>query len=191
MMKPKERIYQAFLHLQFAIKLFCFFENGHVQKEQFDCVTEIQTAGELLQYPQGAFHTDQDLILAAQNVYSTALGVCAIALESALQDYGVMNDPQDMSEKGALRSFVYQIRNAFAHDAMFPRWSVKGAYQRVFDLRRFGIPILIDLSQLDGESLELEQFGGMRGFETLRDAVLRWVLAGDPTVSPLIVNPAH
>lgn len=147
-------------------------------------MTEIRTPGGLLQYPQGAFHTDQDLILAAQNVYSTALGVCAIALESALQDYGIMNDPRDMSEKGALRSFIYQIRNAFAHDAMLPRWSVKGTYQRVFDLHRFGIPILVDLSHLDGKSLELEQFGGMRGFEALRDAVLRWISAGDPTVSP-------
>jgi hypothetical protein len=178
-MKPSDRVHQAFLHLQFSIKLLCYVEMGLVRKDEFDCATEIRTPEGLLRFEANAFNTYDDLILAAQNVYSSALGVCAIALESALKDFGVANDPNDSSPKGQLRTFVYQVRNAFAHDAMTPSWSAKGPYRRTYDLRTFGIAEPVNLEALDGQTLELDQFGGMRGFEGLRDAVLNWVTSGD------------
>jgi hypothetical protein len=179
-MKPSDRISQAFLHLHFCVKLVCYFELGFVRKSDFDKATKISTARGLLRFEANAFDTEDDLVLAAQNVYSSALGVCAIALESALQDGGIPNDPTDVSASGQLRSFVYQVRNAFAHDAMTPCWSAKGQYLRTYDLRPFGITEPMDLRVLDGQRLELEQFGGMPGFEALRNAVLALVTSADP-----------
>jgi hypothetical protein len=181
-MKPPDRIHQAFLYLQFTVKLFRYFEMGMVRKEVFDCAIEIPMPGEPLRLEANTYHTYNDLVLAAQNVYSSALGVCAIALESALNDFGVANNPLDASPSGQLRSFVYQVRNAFAHDAMTPSWSAKGPYGRTYDLRTCGIAEPVNLQALNGQALELEQFGGMRGFEALRDAVLRLVTSGDGTL---------
>jgi hypothetical protein len=172
-MQPELRISQAFLQLRFAIKLVRYFEYGFVKKEVFDCEHAIPTRGGLLQLESQEFFTNDDLVMAAGNVYSTTLGVCAIALESALADSGLRNDPSDLSPEGQLRSLVYQIRNAFAHDAMTPRWSARGAYAREYDLRSFGIPDPINLAMLNGQFLELEQFGGIHGFEAIRDAVLQ------------------
>jgi hypothetical protein len=178
-LKPPYRVRQAFLHLEFSVKLFRYFEMGLVRRADFDRATEVSTAEGPVVFGAGTFNTDHDLVLAAQNSYSSALGVCAIALENALLDHGIRNDPSDDSPRGQLRSFVYQIRNAFAHDAMTPSWSAKGPYRRKYDLRPFGLP-RVDLNVLDGQALELEDFGGMPAFERLRDAVTRWVTAGEP-----------
>lgn len=180
MIPPDHRIRQAFLHLEFSIKLFLYFEKGLVAQDEFDCDTTIQTREGEVRFGRGAFYTSRDLVLAAQNVYSSALGVCAIAMESALADFGSERNPADDSPKGQLRALVYQMRNAFAHDAMLPCWRVRGPHRRVLDLRAFGVPSLVDLEQLDGQALDLEQFGGMKGLERVRDAVLRWVRTGDP-----------
>ena len=178
-MKPSDRIHQAFLQLRFAIKLCRHFELGLVPKEVFDCEIEVPLNGGSLRLEAGTFDTYDDLVLAAQNVYSYTLGVCAIALESALLERQFANNPSDLSSQGQLRSFVYQVRNAFAHDAMTPSWSAKGQYARTYDLRTFGIAEPIDLAGLNGQPLELEQFGGMLGFEALRDGVLKLVASSE------------
>ena len=158
------------------MKLFPYFEKGCVRKESFDC--EILIDEGRLRLEAGIFHSYDDLVLAAQNVYSSTLGVCAIALESALTECGLANNSSDTTAHGQLRSFIYQVRNAFAHDLMTPVWSAKGLYARTYDLRPFGIPEPVDLEALNGQGLELHQFGGVRGFEALRDAVLELVASG-------------
>ena len=35
-MNPSDRIHQAFLHLQFSIKLFRYFERSFVRKDEFE-----------------------------------------------------------------------------------------------------------------------------------------------------------
>jgi len=122
-MEPPRRIEQAFLHLTFSIKLFEYFRKNLVPKDAFDCVIVIPTPHGAHRIEADVFHTPHDLVLAAENSYSTALGVCAIAMEAALADAEIANSAHDMSERGQLRSFVYQIRNAFAHDSMLPTWA--------------------------------------------------------------------
>ena len=179
-MLPDERIKQAFLHLEFAVKVMRYFESGRVRKADFDIETPIVTPVGRTSLSANSFHTDRDLILGGQNVYSTTLGVCAIALESALIDHGVKNDPALNSPEGTLRSFIYQLRNAFAHDAMQPKWSAKGPYARTYDLTPVRVPVTIDLGALNGQPLDLAQFGYFQGLLAVRDAVTRWVTAGSP-----------
>jgi len=179
-MKPPYRVQQAFLQLEFSIKLFRYFEKGLVDKDAFDCVTDIPTTHGRVRLAADAFHTPVDLVLAAQNVYSSTLGVCAIAMDSALSDHSIDRNPSDRSPQGQLRTFVYQLRNAFAHDAMTPSWHVKGQHRQILDLRKFGLPALVDLRELDGQAVELDQFGGFPALEAVRDSVTRWVSTGSP-----------
>ena len=175
MLEPKERIRFAFLQLEFSIKLFCHFERGEVDKDSFDRQTTIRLPGGDLSFPHSAFHTYRDLVLASQNVYSTTLGLSAVALDTALSDGGIRNDPTDLSERGQLRSFIYMVRCAFAHDLMHPKWEARGQYARTYQLNLGAHSLSVDMAALNGRPLELEDFGGMLSYLAMKDAVLAWL----------------
>lgn len=98
-MQPPYRIEQAFLHLAFSVKLFEHFRRGRVSKDAFDCAIDIPTPQGSFHLPAGLFHTNNDLVLAAENTYSAAVGVCAIAMETALVAAAIPNTATDMSAK--------------------------------------------------------------------------------------------
>lgn len=175
MLEPKERIRFAFLQLEFSIKLFCHFERGEIDKDSFDRQTTIRLPGGDLSFPHSAFHTYHDLVLASQNVYSATLGLSAVALDTALSDAGLKNDPSDLSDRGQLRSFVYMVRCAFAHDLMHPKWEARGPYVRSYDLAIGAHSRSVDVTVLNGRPLELEDFGGMLVYLAIKDAVAGWV----------------
>jgi hypothetical protein len=139
---PKKRIEWAFLQLEFSIKLFQYFERKEINQESFDRGILVDSPEGSLLISQSSFNTYEDLILSSQNVYSTSLGLSAIALETACNDAGIRNNPLDQTPKGELRSFIYMLRCAFAHDLMWPRWEARGDYARVFNLSLGSSPIL-------------------------------------------------
>jgi len=175
MVEPEWRIQQAFLQLEFAIKTMLYFERGDIDQAAFDSSAIIRLPEGDLRYPDSSFNTYKDLILAAQNLYSTVLGFSAISLEAALVDAGIRNDPADTSPRGDLRTLIYQIRCAFAHDMMYPKWRVDGRYRRQLNANLNGSPFLVDLSALDGQPFELEHVGGMLGYLAVKKEVLEWI----------------
>ena len=172
---PQKRIKWAFLQLEFSIKLSRLFENREIDKESFDSEMLVSSPEGRLFFPQSSFNTYEDLILASQNVYSTSLGLSAIALEKAYVDAGILNDPSDRTPKGDLRSFVYMLRCAFAHDLMYPKWKAKSSYARVFNLDLGELSRAVDVAALNGSHLELSDFGGMRTYLAIKDMVLTWL----------------
>jgi hypothetical protein len=172
---PVERINQAFLQLEFAVKLMCYFELKQVDKRTFDTATHVHLDSGSLNFSDNSFKTYDDLILAAQNNYQIALGFSAIVLESGLQDAGLNNNPTDVSPQGQLRTLVYMIRNAFAHDMMMPRWRVDERYRRLFDLQLPTLPLQVDLSELDGRSFDDQAIGGISRYFEIKDGVLRLI----------------
>ncbi len=61
-------------------------------------------------------------------------GVTAITLNRALEDARIKSNPNDQSEKGCLRTLIYMIRYAFAHNMIEPRWKVKRKYMKKIEL---------------------------------------------------------
>ncbi|MEO8910243.1 MAG: hypothetical protein ABI408_08450 [Gemmatimonadaceae bacterium] len=111
------------------------------------------------------------VLLAAQNVYSMSLGVCAVALENAMEGAGVRADPKDRSQPGAIRSLVRLMRVAFAHDLMHPRWLVDRRYKDTLEWDLGGRRHKIDLARINGKSLELEDIGGMLSYLAIKNEV--------------------
>jgi len=153
----------------------CYVELKKLDKRDFDTDTLIHLEDDSLNFPDNSFNTYDDLIRAAQNNYQIALGFSAIALESGLQDAGLNNNPTDMSPQGQLRTLVYMIRNAFAHDMMIPCWRVNDRYKRTLDIQLSTRPLQVNLSELDGRPFGDRAIGGISRYFEIKDAVLRLV----------------
>ena len=172
---PIDRIDQALLALEFAIKVMNYVSLGKINKDDFDCDTLIHLPGGNLSFGQSTFHTYDDLVHASENLYSQALAASAVAMEAALQGAGIRNDPNDRSDRGQVRSLVYMIRSAFAHDLQVPMWSVRGPYAQQIRVRFGRHDLQVDLSALDGQLLVLEHFGGPLVFWDLMHEVRSWI----------------
>lgn len=181
---PINRIDQALLALEFAIKVMNYVALGKIQKEDLDCDTLIRLPGGNLNFGQSTFHTYDDLVHASENLYSQALAASAVAMEAALQDVGIRNDPNDRSDRGQVRSLVYMIRSAFAHDLQLPTWEVRGDYAQQMRVRFGHHDLLVDLIALNGQPLELEHFGGPLVFWDLIHEVRSWILGANTIQQP-------
>ncbi len=170
-MKPIERIDQAFLQLEFAIKLMNYVELGRLNKDEFDRDTLIELERKNIRFGDNTFHTYDELKNAAINNYLITLGMSAIALETSLQDAGINNNYADFSSKGQLRALVYMIRCAFAHDMMTPCWKVDHCYQRIIELHLGVGKISIDLRELNGMAFEDRHIGGIETYYEIKNAV--------------------
>lgn len=174
---PINRIDQALLALEFSIKVMNYVGLGKINKDEFDCDTLIRLPSGNLRLGQSTFHTYDDLVLASENLYSQALAASAVAMEVALQGAGIRNDPNDRSGRGQVRSLVYMIRSAFAHDLQVPTWEVRGAYAQQMRVRFGRHDLQVDLSTLHGQPLVLEHFGGPLVFWDLIHEVRSWILS--------------
>lgn len=181
---PIDRIDQALLALEFAIKVMNYVTRGKVNKDELDCDTLIRLPGGNLSLSRSAFHTYDDLVHASENLYSQALAASAIAMEVALQGAGIRNDPNDRSDRGQVRSLVYMIRSAFAHDLQVPTWEVRGAYAQQMRVRFGRHDLQVDLSSLHGQPLVLEHFGGPLVFWDLIHEVRSWILDANTMPQP-------
>ncbi|MBX3334435.1 MAG: hypothetical protein KF876_09935 [Nitrospira sp.] len=172
---PIDRIDQALLSLEFAIKLMNYVALGKINKEDLDCGTLVHLPGGNLSFGKSTFHTYDDLIHASENLYSQALAASAVAMETALQGAGIPNNPNDRSDRGRVRSLVYMIRSAFAHDLQVPTWEVRGPYAQKMPVRFGRHDFYIDMKTLDGQPLSLEHFGGPVVFWDLMHEVRAWI----------------
>lgn len=170
-MKTKilETIDQVFLQFEFNLKVMAYFELNKVDKNDFDTDLTILDDKNNIVYPNSSFHTYDDLILAAQNNVSMCFGVTAITLDTALADAGIDRNPDDLSEKGCLRTIIYMVRCAFAHNMMEPKWEVRGNYNKSIELNLNNIRLLIDLPQLNGKVFEYNDIGGTDNWLTIKE----------------------
>ena len=110
---PVERINQAFLQFEFAVKLMNYFELRKVDNQVFDTATVVLLDRGSISLHDNTFNSYDDLILAARNNYQITLGATAITLDNSLDEAGNKHDASDTSPRGQLRKLVYMIRCAF------------------------------------------------------------------------------
>ncbi|GJL93555.1 hypothetical protein [Hyphococcus sp.] len=172
---PTERLDQAALEIEFAIKLLSYFEKGLVQKQEFDCETVVLLNGGSITFENGGFHTPDDLVLGAQNAWSHAASSAALAMEAALTDHGIQANARDVSPQGQMRTLVYMIRCAFAHDSQTPKWEARGAYEQILKFELRGQDVRVDVGALNGRPFDFADIGGELVFWNLLQEVRTWV----------------
>jgi len=172
-MNPTVKIEQAFLQLEFALKLTTYIELGKVDKASLDAALVVELESGNIHFPGGAFHSYDDIILAAQNNFFLTFGFTAVVLDHVLSEAGFAADLPVSSPHRDLRALVYMIRCAFAHDMMHPRWKARGPFTRGLSVRLPSGPLLVDIKTLNLQPLDVDQIGGMARYLELRDEVKR------------------
>jgi len=95
-----------------------------------------------------------------QNIQVFTLACCCIILDEALADTLPQRDPASKDKVFIAWSIIYQLRNAFAHSPMTPKWRPKRSYQRHYQIKLYTQNISLDLNILNNELFELYQIGG-------------------------------
>lgn len=179
--KALKDIEQAFLQLEFSLKLLCYTELGKICKSEFDTVTLIGPVEDRIHFKHDTFSTYADLEFGAENGCLITAGACAIVLDRCLTDVGLHSNPSDKSPKGMLRKLVYMIRCAYAHDIMYPKWKVKGLYRQPVEVRLSREMFRLDLSKKDGNDFRMQDIGGYRNFFIIKDLVCDLVRSSSST----------
>jgi len=163
----------AFRQLEFAIKLMCYCDLGHIDRNKFDTDVTILLEQENIGFSSDTF-TDQKLIVvASQMMVGTSFGVSAIILDAAYKAAGIRLNIKSREPQDDLQVLVYMVRCAFAHNMAAPRWNARGSdFARVFSL-----PLeqesKIDLTLINGSDFKYEHIGGFAQWYKIKDAVVR------------------
>jgi|GEM_PF-2679434 len=96
-----------------------------------------------------------------RNIQVFTLACCCITIDEAFNDVLPQRNPKSDKAEYVCWSIIYQMRNAFAHTPLTPKWDVKKTYKRLYCLRLFRQSISVDFSELDGQDFNLDQIGGV------------------------------
>ena len=166
-----ESIEQAFLQLEFSIKLLNYTELHKIVKKEFDTHTEIILAGGNITYRENSFDTYDDLISGATNNFNITLAFTAITLNKSLEDAGFKRTSQKSDTRNDLATLVYLIRCAYAHDMMRPQWKIRPKNARLLKVRIGTTQLEIDLSNKDKEPFDMKDIGGHKNYFELKNSV--------------------
>jgi hypothetical protein len=164
---------QAFRQLEFAIKLMCYCEQDHLDRAVFDTDVTLLLENENVGFPTGSFANLESVVAASQVQVGVSFGVSAIVLDAGYEAAGVQKNLQSRSPSDDLRTFVYMVRCAFAHNIAAPCWQVRGKdFERTFSLPVEGSIATVDLSALNGQPFEYSHIGGFAQWFKVKKAVV-------------------
>lgn len=151
----------AFRHLEFAIKLMCYCEAGHLDLEKFDSDVTILLPNENISFPTGGFNSTEAVVPASQALVGMAFGTSAMVLEAAYEVAGLSRKPTSRQPADELRTLIYMVRCAFAHNPALPLWEARGPdFARTVSVVLEGSTISVDLVSLHGKPFEYDHIGG-------------------------------
>ena len=176
-MKPEviRNINQAFLHLEFTIKLLTYMERRTIDKDEFDTNIVITGKKRNISFNDSAFNTYDDLILGTENCVLLSVGFTAIVLDTSLQSVGKKPDPNNRSSEGMLRNLIYKIRCAYAHDMMHPKWEVRSNYAQPLEIQLQSDILRLDLSKKHNQLFNIEDIGGYENYFEIKDLICKMI----------------
>jgi hypothetical protein len=166
-----ENIDQAFLQLEYVIKMMAYTELKKINKEELDSELIILGDKRNLNFAGNKFNSYDDLILASQNETHICFGFTSIVLDLSLDAIGIERNPKDNSEKGMIRNLIYMIRCSYAHDMMHPKWEVKGDFRKVLKVPLTNCQLEIDLTEKHGQPFDFSDIGGFENYFEIKDKV--------------------
>jgi len=156
----------ALKHLEFAIRLngYC---DSNPSSDSFLHFLEELNIPHSCDLPQGLVNYDipfseNEVIWHAGAAVSVALGVSAQILNKAYEQTGIKVIIPTNSTSEAVRLYINQIRNLFAHSTGAPIWDIIPKKQVAIELDINGNKLKVDFAVLQGKEFEYSQIGGLR-----------------------------
>lgn len=163
----------AFAQLAFSIKIMQAAEDGVLDLATIDIPLSIREGSGMLVLPDRIFESNDDAILACQNMVSVSFGAAAITLNRSREERGIVIPDPIASELDQWVALVYQIRNAFAHDISEPTWEIRsGRYRRRYEIDG----VVADLSELSGRRFDYDHIGGAESLFALKRYAVERIL---------------
>lgn len=163
-----EDVDRAFRHLEFSVKLMCYCELDHIDRDKFDTDVTILLEKENVGFPANTFASLEAIVSAAQANVGVSFGVTAIVLDAAFEVAGIRPDTNSSSRADALRCLVYMVRCAFAHNPALPCWEVRGDYAKPISLKLEEMELQIDFSKFHAKPFEYDHIGGLASWFRIR-----------------------
>ena len=165
----------AFRHLEFAIKLLCYVEADNIDRPTFDTDVTLLLETENVSFSASTFESLDSMIVVAQANVGVSFGITAIVLDAAFETAGISRKPESNTANDLLRTLVFMIRSAFAHNPAMPCWEVRGPYLRTLALQLEDETISIDLPRLNGSAFDYGHIGGLANWYRIRRAAERLI----------------
>ena len=170
----------AFKQLEFAIKLMCYCERGDLDKKKFDSDVTIQLDEENVEFPDGSFQSDQEVVTASQINVGICFGVSAIVLDAAFEVAKIGRNPNSRDPKDELRTLVYMVRCAFAHNPAKPCWDARGEFARIIQLNLGENDLSINMVALHGNDFDYPDIGGFANWYKIQENAVRAIKDTQP-----------
>lgn len=123
-----QEIDEALNILELSIRLQTGFREGFISEQCFLRKMEVNKDTHSL-FNNEYFHSKIPIIKNRfSNLVLTSIGTVACAVDRALDKKFGSKNAKDRSQIGSLRSIIYMIRNAFAHDPCNPIWRCYSQY---------------------------------------------------------------
>jgi hypothetical protein len=166
-MSDSDHLETAFLNLSFALKLWHYASKGLIKKDEFDIDLNIKDGNSIVVLTGTQFDSDNDIILATENMISINFGVTANILWECINEKGQYTSRKLhnslITNEQKLAGFTYMLRCCFAHGPANLRWKMDKQYLIQYKVgNRF-----IDLSKLNNKDFAYMDIGG---YDTL------WIL---------------
>lgn len=169
-------VVQAFKQLEFALKLTCYCARGDLDRDKFDSNVEIwEEEKNVVLLPAGLFPTDQEILVVSQINEIICLGVSAIVLDAAFETAGIKTNPEANHPDNVLRTLVYMVRCAFAHNFANPCWEARGKYARKIKLDLDSKSLCMDLGALNGKVFNFNDFGGLANWYKIKEMAVQMI----------------
>lgn len=181
----------AFRHLEFAIRLMCYCESGHLDLPNLDTDVTILFDKENVGFPPGTFSTIEAVIPSVQALVGMSFGTSAMVMDAAFEVAGFKNSPDSRQPRDELRTLVYMVRCAFAHNPALPMWKALGKqYARMISFPVGGIALSIDLASLNGQLFEYDHIGGFASWLRIRIASEALIRDAQPIIPTDLAHKA-
>jgi hypothetical protein len=165
----------AFKQLEFSIKLLCYCELGYLDKEKFDSDITILLEEETVGFRDGSFGSDQDIIIASQINVSICFGASAMVLDALFEAAKIAIEPESRHLNDELRTLVYMVRCAFAHNPAKACWEARGPFARNISFNLGESDLSINLKSLHGTVFDYSHIGGFANWYKLKEMAVRVV----------------
>ena len=159
---PAAKIATARSAFAMAVRLNAEAIAGRIRRTIFERRVVVITGGSGLMLPPDHTSTTEDLLKGIFNLVLVALSTSALVADETLTEFlGPLDQEQDSSQR-ALRIMVNQVRNAFAHNPLRPKWVVFKKYRNIYQVTLDdGSTFHFNAMSLNGDGVKPEQVGGL------------------------------
>ena len=166
-MKVKQKMKEAYAIWVFSWLIWHSTKSGKIDYSKLPMNFSIESENGAITFKTTIPLTEREKL--ALNTVIATTGICFTAFDSAMDEAFSKSDKTLLAQitgLSAARVIVKQIRNAYAHDPIHPKWVIGNPnHRKTFQISEIGLAINLD--DLNGHDFRVEDINGSVGLAKL------------------------